>query len=57
MPRRLKIVLFAALTALIVVFAVFPFVRQKQCTQAGGVFDRATLTCTLAPSAPVRIPG
>lgn len=52
MRRRLRIVLFAALAALVSIAFVLPFVRGKQCAGAGGRFERTTLTCTLPTAYP-----
>jgi hypothetical protein len=47
MPRRLRIVLFAAFAALVSIAFVLPFVRGKQCVGRGGRFERTTMVCTL----------
>jgi hypothetical protein len=47
MRRRLRIVLFAALAALVSIAFVLPFVRGKQCTAQGGRFERTTMVCNL----------
>lgn len=52
MRRRLRIVLFAALAALVSIAFVLPFVRGKQCAAQGGRFERTTLTCTLPTAYP-----
>jgi hypothetical protein len=52
MPRRLKLVLLAAVTALLVLLVVLPFVLGDRCLDAGGSFDRATLGCTLPVTEP-----
>jgi hypothetical protein len=49
MRRRLRIVLFAALAALVSIAFVLPFVRGKQCVAQGGRFERTTMACTLPP--------
>ncbi|MFV0622947.1 hypothetical protein ACBY01_02895 [Sphingomonas sp. ac-8] len=46
MRRRLRIVLFAALAALVSIAFVLPFVRGKHCAAQGGRFDRTTLACS-----------
>jgi hypothetical protein len=48
MRHRLRIVLFAALAALVSIAFVLPFIRGKQCVAQGGRFERTTMACTLA---------
>lgn len=49
MRHRLRIILFAALAALVSIAFVMPFVRGKHCVAQGGRFERTTLSCTLPP--------
>lgn len=45
MRRRFRIVLTAAVAALLAFTFVLPFVRGKECAAIGGRFDRTTLAC------------
>ena len=50
---RKRLLLSAALYALLAVLFAMPFVRGHDCAKAGGSFDRTTLTCVIpGPAAP-----
>lgn len=49
MPRR-RTILTAALYALLAALFAMPFVRGHRCAEAGGRFERTTLTCHLRAS-------
>ncbi|MBD8679832.1 hypothetical protein [Sphingomonas sp. CFBP 13720] len=51
MRSRLRLVLAAFVTALVAFAFAFPFLKGDACADAGGQFDRATLTCTVTPPA------
>lgn len=57
MPRR-RTILTAALYALLAALFAMPFVRGHRCAEAGGRFERTTLTCIMpTPAAPASPPG
>ena len=57
MPRR-RTILTAALYALLAALFAMPFVRGHRCAEAGGRFERTTLTCiTPTPATPASPPG
>ena len=47
MRRRLRIILLAFVAALLAITFVLPFVQGKRCRDAGGRYNRTTLTCAL----------
>ena len=50
MPRR-RTILTAAFYALLAALFAMPFVRGHRCADAGGRFERTTLTCVLSDPA------
>lgn len=47
MRRRLRILALAFVAALIAFLFVMPIVQADRCRDAGGRYERATLTCHL----------
>ncbi|GAA0738001.1 hypothetical protein [Sphingomonas japonica] len=47
MRRRLRIILLAFFAALVALVFVVPIVQADRCAEAGGTYDRTTLTCRL----------